>query len=133
MNPERPIPQYNLSFEHESEEGREFYIFNHVAVVIRTDGKNYQALPEIMFGTFKDSIYNREDILAQPEEPIDGVDMAYISACLKKAAEVTGMHEFWFHPYDKEGPEKEAARARLFKRYFDITPDSESGGYIVRL
>ncbi len=126
--------KYDLSFEKTSHRlGAELYTFKNVAVTIDTSGKNYQKLPEILFGTFEGSLSAGGNILDKPLVRREGVDMHYILACLKKTAEVSGLHEFWFHPYGDDGPKSEEARLRLFKRYLDFTPEPSGYGYIVKI
>ncbi len=125
--------KYDLSFEKASHTpGTELYTFKNVAVMIDTRGTNYQKLPEILFGTFEGAP-SGGNIIDKPLVRREGVDMYYIFACLKKTAEVSGLHEFWFHPSGEDGPKREESRLRLFKRYLDFTPESSGYGYIVKI
>jgi hypothetical protein len=130
-SPQNAEKNYDLSFEQSTyRPGVEVYAFKHVAVIIDTTGKNFSGLPELVFGTFDQSL-NNQDILSQPALKREGVDMSYVSACLRKVAEVTGMHEFQFAAYGEDGHEE--ARLRLFKRYLDIRESPDKFGYIVTL
>jgi hypothetical protein len=122
---------YDLSYEKtERRHGVDVYTFNKVAIAIDTSGKNYQKLPEVLFGTFENSP-DEGNALNQPEKRREGVNMDYISACLKKISEDTNIHEFWFDPYSKD--EHPEARLRLFRRFVQVTPAPEGHGYIVQI
>jgi hypothetical protein len=126
----------SLSFE-KQESGPHVvkYTFNKVFVWVDTSGKNYKKLPEIVFGTFDTKM--DEDFLGQPEIRRDGVDMGYISSCIKEVAKDSGLNEFWFYPFgdDRSGDEarRERVRLRLFGRYFNIAPAPGDFGYIVKI
>lgn len=128
--------QFDLQFEvDDSRPNHTRYLFKNVAVIVDDSGKNIKEYPELMFGTF-DGVPNR-NILCQPEEPIEGVSMSYVAACIRKVSEVTGIQTFWFHPYgdDAYGEEKkearEAARQRLFNRFGKLTPGPNGYGYVI--
>jgi hypothetical protein len=125
-----------LSFEKENrKEGVIAYTFNKVAVIIDTTGKNYKELPEIMFGTLEDK--PDRDILSQPQNRIEGVDMDRVSKCIQEVAKDSGISEFWFHPYGDDDPDnkkrREEARTRLFRRHFNLTPEATGYGYILKI
>ncbi len=117
-------------------EGVTAYIFKGLAVAIDTTGKNYKALPELSFGPFNNELNTGS--LAQPEKIKQGVDMKYASECIKKVAEISGIHQFWFYPLGNDVPlenkeAREKARMRLFEKISpnNIKPTPEEYGYIL--
>lgn len=126
----------NLSFEKKQhKENVVLYVFDHVAVAIDTSGKNYKELPEILFGTF-DKEYNAES-LHQPEEKRDGIDMSYISECIREVTKDSGVSKFWLYPFGDDNIEnkqmRETARIKLFSRYVKLTPEPSGFGYIMEI
>lgn len=142
MNPEKftleaEVEEFELSYELDSSrENKDWYNFQNVTVIIDRSGKNFPDLPELMFGTY-DEVPSPE-MLSQPSSRREGVDMGYVAACIKKVAEDSGVHEFWFHPYGDDAKEerketREAARQRLFSKYFDLEPGPNNYGYILKI
>ncbi|MFA6076893.1 MAG: hypothetical protein WC735_02350 [Candidatus Paceibacterota bacterium] len=128
--------EHNLSFEKKQhKKDVALYVFNHVVIAIDTSGKNYKELPEILFGTFNTE-YNK-DSKNQPELRREGVDMKYISACIKEVAKDSGINEFWLYPNGEDKPEnerkREQARLRLFRSYVNLTPALNGFGYIMKV
>jgi hypothetical protein len=123
--------EYNLDYEmREHRPGAKSYIFKNVVVVIDTSGRNFKIYPELLFGTYDDSLDDVE-VLRKPQMKREGVDMEYVSACVHKVSEDTGIKEFQFSPYGNDG--HEYARLRLFKRYFNIERSPDDHGFIVKL
>ena len=132
----------NPAFKFEREQrkpGVVLYKFKHVIVAIDSTGKNYKDLPEIMFGTFSGVFDEKlgEQAMHQPENRRVGVGMEYVSECIKKVAEDTGLRAFWLYPYGNDLPDKkekrEKARIKLFGRYTNITSAPGEFGYIVKI
>jgi len=116
------------------------YKFPNVGVGIDTRGRNQTEYPELLFGTGTDTIEGSLDIsMSQPAEPIEGVDMEYITECIRKTAEDSGIHTFWFAPYGDDATEVEnkdrrsQARLRLFKRYWNVTLAPSGFGYLLHI
>lgn len=111
------------------------YIFKDLAVAVDTTGKNYKALAELHFGPYDNVLDTGSP--SQPEYTKQGVDMRYASECIKKVAEASGMHQFWFYPYgddvvEEKKERREKARMRLFEKMSsDIQPAPEGHGYIL--
>ncbi|MEI6238091.1 MAG: hypothetical protein WCP15_00980 [bacterium] len=127
-----------LSFEVKPyKEGVTLYVFKDLAVAIDITGKNYKALPELFFGPYDNALNTGS--LNQPVENKKGVDMQYVSECIKKVAEVSGIHRFWFYPFGDDATaekrdRRESARMRLFaKMSSKIEPAPEGHGYIVNV
>lgn len=125
-----------LSFEiRQHKEGVTLYIFKDLAVAIDATGKNYKALPELFFGPYDNDLNTGS--LSQPEETKQGVDMQYASQCIKKVAEASGIHQFWFYPFGNDSTaenkeRRERARIKLFERIAsNIEPAPEGHGYIL--
>jgi len=119
-------------------ENGSLYIFDNVGIIIDTSGKNYQELPELLFGTFdKDATLETSKPMNQPETKREGVDMNKVAECLKVAAADSSIHEFWVYPFGEDRPDKknerEEARLRLFRRYGDLTPAPNNFGYILKV
>jgi len=126
------------SFEvRQHREGVTLYIFKDLAVAIDTTGKNYKPLPELFFGPYNNDLDTGS--LSQTEELKQGVNMQYASECIKKVAEASGTHQFWFYPFGDDVSEenkmrREEARMRLFERISpDIEPAPEGYGYIITI
>jgi hypothetical protein len=123
--------EYDLNFEkREHRPGVDMYIFHKVAVLVDYSGTNFTQLPELLFGTFENSV-EEAGILNKPHVRREGVDMKYIKACLQKVAEETGIHRYQSGLFSEDGHEK--ARLRLFKQYLDIEESPDGHGYIVNL
>jgi len=134
-NTETPKESEPIFEVRQHREGLTLYIFKDLAVAIDTKSKNYKPLPELFFGPYNNDLNTGS--LDQPEEVKQGVDMHYASACIKKVAEASGMHLFWFAPFGDDASEehkerREEARMRLFKKLSpDIKPAPEGHGYIL--
>jgi len=112
------------------------YVFPNVGVAIDSSGKNYERLPELLFGTYNEEI--SEGSMNKPEVKQEGVDMSKVVEYIKIAAKDSGINEFWIYPYaddvDIENKEsRKEARMRLFGRYTELIPDENNFGYIVKL
>ena len=111
------------------------YVFPHVGVAIDSSGKNYEPLPELLFGTYDENI--SEGSMDQPELKREGVDMSKIVEYIKTVSEDSGINEFWVYPYGEDGgddkKQREAARMRLFSRFADLQPDENNFGYIIKI
>ncbi len=109
------------------------YIFKNVVVTIDSSGKNYEPLPEIVFGTYDE--IPAETSLNKPEQKREGVDMAYVSRCIQEVVKDSGIHKFWIYPFGDDNPDdqesRKQARLRIFGRYMQLTPDEKNYGYIV--
>jgi hypothetical protein len=118
-------------------EGVEVYVFKDLAVAFDTTGKNYKDLPELFFGPYDNEL--NKGSLNQPKESKQGVNMQYASECIKKVAEASGIHEFWFYPFGGDAmvenkEKRESARMRLFQKISsDIKPAPEGHGYILSI
>lgn len=130
--------EYDLSFKKSNpKEGETVYYFNKVTVGINTEVKYFDGVPEIYFGTFEgDKMYGQD----QPEQRISGVDMNYVTECMKVAAKDSGLKKFWMQPNDKDiedSDNEEAkkqrgnARLRLFRRYLNISVPENGQGYFI--
>ncbi len=130
-----PTNDKDLSFEtNQPREGVTAYVFNNVTVGIDRSGKNVQDFPELLFGVYEDDPASVST--DQPDNPIRGVDMEYISDCVKEALKNEGISEIWFYPSGDDGTDAERrkdARVRLFERYFDFEPGPNNYGYMIRL
>jgi hypothetical protein len=94
-------PEADLSFEKkEHKPGVLLYAFKNVVIGIDTTGKNYKEKPELLFGTY-DAEYDI-DAMSQPELKREGVDMTYISKCIREVAKDGGYDEFWIYPYGED-------------------------------
>lgn len=140
MNPENPEQSRALFEKIQYREHVLVYKFPHVGIGIDTSGKNQAEYPELLFGTGADTAEDGLNVsMSQPTEVIEGVDMAYITECLRQAAEDSGIHTFWFSPYGEDAREAEgkdrrsAARLRLFKRFWNVTPSPTGFGYLVEV
>jgi hypothetical protein len=138
MNPEKfsDIPSAekhgNVYETHEREVGIVDYVFDDVVIRIDTTGKNYTDLPEVLFGT-KHSETEKHS-MDRPDSKSNSLDMNRVSECMKKVAHDTNQSTVWFYPHGKDGEDKErteAARVKLFSRYFDIEPEKNGFGYVV--
>lgn len=112
------------------------YVFPHIGVAIDSSGKNYERLPELLFGTYNEEI--SDGSMNKPEMKQEGVNMSKVIEYIKIAAEDSDINEFWIYPYgdDVDAENKESrkeARMRLFSRYAELTPDENNFGYIVKL
>ncbi|MCE9628443.1 MAG: hypothetical protein K8Q91_00335 [Candidatus Vogelbacteria bacterium] len=129
----------NFSFEKtEHKEGVVIYFFKNVAVAIDTTGKNQPDLPEILFGTFADPSQLNENSFDKPVDRLEGVNMEYITKCIKMVAEDSGIEKFWFFPSGKDALEereeqRRLARVRLFSRYAKVTPSENGFGYVLEV
>ncbi|MBP6931590.1 MAG: hypothetical protein KBD48_03565 [Candidatus Pacebacteria bacterium] len=129
-------PEFNFEVKNHNE-GVTLYIFKGLAVAIDTTGKNYKDLPELFFGPYDNELNTGS--LGQPEKINQGVDMEYASSCIKKVAEASGTHKFWFYPFgDDASPEnkenREQARVRLFKKVSpQIEPAPGGYGYVINI
>ncbi len=127
--------EHELIEVREYREGATLYIFNNLGVIVDITGRNYKPLPELFFGPYDNE--KNTGSLSQPNERDDAVDMKYVSRCIQKVANETGVHKFWFYPFGgdvveekKEGREK--ARLRLFIKHSpNIKPAPEGHGYIL--
>lgn len=110
------------------------YDFEDASVGIDTTGKNYKELPEIVFG-----IFDKEKDRYSMDQPKVGQgipDMDYIAECIREVSRDSGISEFWFYPYGKDGVDgdrREAARLRLFQRFGSITKAPGGHGYILKV
>ena len=134
--PQPKAEGYNLAFEKKQHKVNVvLYIFDQVAVAIDTSGKNYKELPEILFGTFEKEYITGS--MSQPKEKMEGVDMNYITACIGEVARDSGISKFWLYPFGDDNPEnkkrRENARAKLFSRYANLTPEPSGFGYILEI
>lgn len=130
------IYQPELSFEKKSFKPDTIsYLFKNVIVTIDSSGKNYKRLPEVLFGTFDDEL--TKDNLKKPTSKRDGVDMDYITGCIREALKDSGLNEFWIYPFGDDDPDnkerRENARVRLFKKYFNLEPAENNFGYIIKI
>ena len=111
-----------------TEDGKVAYLFQNVFVVV---GER-NGFVSLNFGTF-DKAPDYEDC-NQPSLPIAGVDMEYISDCMRQVMELEGINEFWFYPHETDTSgdiEKRGdARLRLFKRHFNVRPTEDGLGFI---
>ncbi|MDQ5883156.1 MAG: hypothetical protein QG654_68 [Patescibacteria group bacterium] len=111
------------------------YVFKNVIVTIDRSGKNYTRLPEVQFGTFDDE--PTRDSFKKPESKREGVDMVYVTSCIKEALNDDGLNEFWIYPFGDDDPEnkerREDARVRLFQKYFNLEPAENNFGYIIKI
>lgn len=119
-------------------EGVTVYVFDGLAIAIDASGKNYEPLPELLFGP-----YNKETgkgSFSQPKEQEEGMDMNYMTICLQQVVRVTSLRKFWFDAYKddavKEKYRERRARARM--KLFqiaggDIEPAPEGYGFILSL
>lgn len=140
MNPEKLQSQFeskdfDLSFELDtSRENKDWYNFKNVSVIIDRSGKNFEALPELMFGTYDEQ--PNHEMLNQPTQRRTQVNMDYVAACIKKVAEVSGERDFWFYPHGEDVSEerkgaREAARQKLFSKFVTMRPGPDNFGYII--
>ncbi len=136
---EDPIQSENLAFKKtEYKEGVTVYFFKNVAVAIDTAEKNQPDLPEILFGTFTDPSQLNEHSFDKPVDRLEGVNMEYITKCIKVVAEDSGIEKFWFFPSGKDALEereeqRRLARVRLFSRYAKVTPSENGFGYVLEV
>ena len=135
---------YNLTFEADTrQEGKEYFEFKNVLVKIDRTGKNIDEYPELSFSTFDKEPDNFG--MNQPFEKREGVDMDYISACIKRVAQYTGDEVFWMFPFSgdaiesidmkattEEKEKRENVRYRLFRRYANLEPGPNNYGYLIR-
>ncbi len=125
---------YDLSFEKiQYKPDIVFYKFDKVVITIDTTGIHYKDAPEILLSTFTDDF--AKGSIYKPETRIEGVDMNYIAACIRKVSDVSGIHEAWLYPFGDDNPKdvkkREDARLRLFRRYVEMTPAPGGIGYII--
>ncbi len=128
--------KHDLSFIKESRRPETVsYVFKNVVVTIDSSGKNYKALPELIFGTFDNE--PNAHTLDKPETKREGVDMEYVLKCIQEVVKDSGINKFWVYPFGDDKPEdkiqREQARARLFSRYMNLVPAENDFGYIVDL
>lgn len=111
-----------------TEDGKTVYLFQNVFVVV---GER-NGFVSLSFGTF-DKEPDYEDF-NQPSLPIAGVDMRYISECMRQVLEFEGANEFWFYPHETDtsgDTEKRGdTRLRLFKKHFNVRDAEDGLGYI---
>ena len=141
------IKEYDLSFtKTHPREGVVKYVFNQVEIGFDTSGKNYKDLPEILFRTFDEN--PGKGSFDQPEVRREGVDMAYISACIQEAMEQEQYTKVWFYPYgddvvmkngetdedfEKRKEIRREARLRLFQEYGEVAISPSGYGYTLSL
>lgn len=129
------IKEESIEFEKiQKDENTLVYVFPHVGVAIDSSGKNYERLPELLFGTYDEDI--SKGSMNKPEVKQEGLDMSQVVEYIKVAAEDSGINEFWVYPYGDDAEDKESrkeARMRLFNKYAELTPDENNFGYIIKL
>jgi len=132
---ENKLNQQPVKFEKIQKENNTLvYVFPNVGVAIDSSGKNYERLPELLFGTFDEDI--TKGSMDKPELKREGVDMSKVAEYIKIASKDSGISEFWVYPYGQDGDDKESreeARMRLFGRYVELQPDENDFGYIINI
>ncbi len=111
------------------------YIFKNLGIVIDTSGKNYKELPELKFGPYNNE--TNEGSLSQPVHTMEGVDMDYVTNCIKEVVKLKGVNTFWFYPFGGDSPSgnqerRERARMKLLKKSWPLLEPATGGyGYFV--
>ena len=143
------VEKIDIAFDiDQRKEGVVLYAFTKgVGVVIDTTGKNYVGVPELFFGpyTHKTGVGS----LDKPSIKDSNINMAYVALCIDEVVRVTGMHTFWFYPYDGDVPitgdavkdekAKELRRKARLKIFAEVLPDGaitqdeNAHGYIVTI
>ena len=108
------------------------YIFEKVVVCVGIEPFNHPELRDILFGTY-DTMHDKAS-MDQPKSKIEGLDMHYVSQCVRAVARNCGIHKFYFSSNGEDAPEnnkkhREKIRTRLFSRYIHLT--SYGDGYIL--